>query len=310
MANIKSKIKRIGTNEKSRLRNVAVKSELKTHVRKVREAIAAGDKAAAEAALKSASIKLDKASSKGVIHENQAANRKSALAKQVAQALERRPSSLKAPPWRGLLLVPSTAAGCVGYYYWSAARSATCRTSRSTVNAGRPVASLDGVIGSCHQFDRSRQPVRIPVPQFAPGAIHLPRGDAEVPRGVHSPAARSAHLGQGAKLRRDSGDQRNRIGPRLQGVAHERQRLGAVTHHGGIRDRESCRVDARSVVLGDRTLVNPAVDVHHQLGTRRRNLRHVRPDRVHERPDRACAGGAVRHARIRPRQNPPGRCHA
>ncbi|BDZ60663.1 30S ribosomal protein S20 [Demequina sediminis] len=84
MANIKSKIKRIGTNEKSRLRNVAVKSELKTHVRKVREAIAAGDKPAAQTALSSASVKLDKAVSKGVIHKNQAANRKSALAKQVA----------------------------------------------------------------------------------------------------------------------------------------------------------------------------------------------------------------------------------
>lgn len=84
MANIKSKIKRIGTNEKARLRNVQVRSELKTHVRKVRTAIAAGDKTAAETALKNASVKLDKAASKGVIHENQAANRKSALAKQVA----------------------------------------------------------------------------------------------------------------------------------------------------------------------------------------------------------------------------------
>ncbi len=83
MANIKSKIKRIGTNEKSRLRNVAVKSELKTHIRKVREAIASGDKVVAETALKTASTKLDKAASKGVIHANQAANRKSALAKQV-----------------------------------------------------------------------------------------------------------------------------------------------------------------------------------------------------------------------------------
>ena len=84
MANIKSKIKRIGTNEKARQRNVAVKSQLKTHVRKVREAVAAGDKAAAQEALHAASVKLDKAASKGVIHKNQAANRKSALAKQVS----------------------------------------------------------------------------------------------------------------------------------------------------------------------------------------------------------------------------------
>ncbi|GAB3101383.1 MULTISPECIES: 30S ribosomal protein S20 [Isoptericola] len=83
MANIKSQIKRIKTNEKARLRNKAVKSELKTYVRKVREAVAAGDKEAATTALQAASRKLDKAVSKGVIHANQAANRKSAIAKQV-----------------------------------------------------------------------------------------------------------------------------------------------------------------------------------------------------------------------------------
>ena len=84
MANIKSQIKRIKTNELARVRNKAVKSELKTHVRRVREAVAAGDKDAAAAALTVASTKLDKAVSKGVIHENQSANRKSAIAKQVA----------------------------------------------------------------------------------------------------------------------------------------------------------------------------------------------------------------------------------
>ena len=83
MANIKSQIKRIRTNEKARLRNKSVKSELKTHVRRVREAVAGGDKEAATSALQTASKKLDKAVSKGVIHANQAANKKSALAKAV-----------------------------------------------------------------------------------------------------------------------------------------------------------------------------------------------------------------------------------
>ena len=83
MANIKSQIKRIKTNEKARLRNKAVKSELRTHVRRVREALAGGDKDAAAVALATASRKLDKAVSKGVIHRNQAANKKSALAKRV-----------------------------------------------------------------------------------------------------------------------------------------------------------------------------------------------------------------------------------
>ncbi|GEL96201.1 30S ribosomal protein S20 [Cellulomonas composti] len=83
MANIKSQIKRIKTNEKARLRNKSVKSELKTHVRRVREAVAGGDKEAAQTALRTASKKLDKAVSKGVIHANQAANKKSALSKSV-----------------------------------------------------------------------------------------------------------------------------------------------------------------------------------------------------------------------------------
>ena len=86
MANIKSQIKRITTNEKARLRNKSVKSELKTHIRRVREAVAGGDKEAASTALAAASRKLDKAVSKGVIHANQAANKKSAMA-QRANAL-------------------------------------------------------------------------------------------------------------------------------------------------------------------------------------------------------------------------------
>jgi small subunit ribosomal protein S20 len=81
VANIKSQIKRIKTNEKARLRNKSVKSSLKTAVRKFREAADAGDAAAATSALRTASRQLDKAASKGVIHANQAANRKSAMAK-------------------------------------------------------------------------------------------------------------------------------------------------------------------------------------------------------------------------------------
>ena len=83
MANIKSQIKRNRTNEKARLRNKAVKSEVKTLVRRVREAVTSGDKEAAEANLKVAARKLDKAVSKGVLHANQAAQRKSKLAKAV-----------------------------------------------------------------------------------------------------------------------------------------------------------------------------------------------------------------------------------
>ena len=83
MANIKSQLKRIKTNAKRTERNKAVKSELRTWVRKFREAAASGDKDAASDALKTASKKLDKAVSKGVIHQNQAANKKAAMAKRV-----------------------------------------------------------------------------------------------------------------------------------------------------------------------------------------------------------------------------------
>jgi small subunit ribosomal protein S20 len=84
VANIKSQIKRIATNEKARQRNAAVKSSLKTAVRRFREAAESGDAAAANEALQHASRQLDKAVSKGVIHQNQAANRKSAMAKKAA----------------------------------------------------------------------------------------------------------------------------------------------------------------------------------------------------------------------------------
>ena len=82
MANIKSQIKRIRTNEAARLRNKSVKSSLKTAIRSFRTAADSGDRETAVAALNHASRQLDKAVSKGVIHANQAANKKSAMAQQ------------------------------------------------------------------------------------------------------------------------------------------------------------------------------------------------------------------------------------
>jgi small subunit ribosomal protein S20 len=83
VANIKSQIKRIRTNEKARLRNKSVKSSLKTAIRSFREAAESGDRETAQVRLAAASRALDKAASKGVIHANQAANKKSAMAKRV-----------------------------------------------------------------------------------------------------------------------------------------------------------------------------------------------------------------------------------
>ncbi len=84
MANIKSQIKRIKTNETARQRNKATKSALRTSIRRFREAADAGDTAKATELAQVATRALDKAVSKGVIHKNQAANRKSAIASKAA----------------------------------------------------------------------------------------------------------------------------------------------------------------------------------------------------------------------------------
>lgn len=84
MANIKSQIKRNKQNEKRHERNKAVKTGLKSAVRKFREAAEAGDKEKAIELGREANRKLDKAVSKGVIHKNQAANRKSSISKKAA----------------------------------------------------------------------------------------------------------------------------------------------------------------------------------------------------------------------------------
>ncbi|MEI2716163.1 MAG: 30S ribosomal protein S20 [Candidatus Nanopelagicales bacterium] len=84
MANIKSQIKRNRTNDKAHERNKAVKSALKTSVRHFNEAVSAGDAAKAHELAQTVGRQLDKAASKGVIHKNQAANRKSAIFRQAA----------------------------------------------------------------------------------------------------------------------------------------------------------------------------------------------------------------------------------
>ncbi len=91
MANIKSQIKRNKTNEKRRQRNKAVKSEIKTRVKTALHAAETGDEAAGDQ-LRTAVKRLDKAAARGVIHSNQAANRKSALMRVTARsAATRRP---------------------------------------------------------------------------------------------------------------------------------------------------------------------------------------------------------------------------
>jgi len=86
VANIKSQIKRIKTNEKARLRNKSVSSSIKSAVRKFRESVSAGDAAKITTELRSASKALDIAVAKGVLHKNAAANKKSSMAKAAAKA--------------------------------------------------------------------------------------------------------------------------------------------------------------------------------------------------------------------------------
>jgi small subunit ribosomal protein S20 len=86
VANIKSQIKRIKTNEKARLRNKSVRSSIKTAVRKFRDAVTAGDAATISTELRDASKALDIAVAKGVLHKNTAANKKSSMAKAAVKA--------------------------------------------------------------------------------------------------------------------------------------------------------------------------------------------------------------------------------
>ena len=79
MANIKSAKKRILVIETKTMRNKAIKSKVKTMIKKVEAAIAANDKAAAEVALKVATSEISKAASKGVFHKNTAARKISRL---------------------------------------------------------------------------------------------------------------------------------------------------------------------------------------------------------------------------------------
>lgn len=83
MANIKSQKKRILTAEKARQRNKAVRSELKTAIKAVRTAVEVGQLEDAQVAANKASRLLDKAASKGIVHKNQAAQRKSGVQKLV-----------------------------------------------------------------------------------------------------------------------------------------------------------------------------------------------------------------------------------
>ena len=86
MANIKSQIKRIRTNEKAEARNKSARSAIKTAVRRFRDAVASGDSKAINTQLIAANKKLDEAVSSGVLHRNNAANKKSALAKAANKA--------------------------------------------------------------------------------------------------------------------------------------------------------------------------------------------------------------------------------
>ena len=86
MANIKSQIKRVKTNNKAQARNKSVSSSVKTAVRKFREAVAKGDAATTTTELRAASKALDVAVAKGVVHRNTAANKKSSMAKAAAKA--------------------------------------------------------------------------------------------------------------------------------------------------------------------------------------------------------------------------------
>ncbi len=87
MANIKSQMKRNRQNEKRRVHNKSLRTELKTRAKQAMEAAEQGDAAAAEAALRLAQKRIDMAAAKGVLHKNAAARRKARLTKRVRTLL-------------------------------------------------------------------------------------------------------------------------------------------------------------------------------------------------------------------------------
>jgi len=89
MANLKTAKQRIKTNERSRQRNIAVKSRIKSYTKAAEAAIESGDAAASAPAVKSAISEIDRAISKGVIHANTGARKKSALERQISAAAKK-----------------------------------------------------------------------------------------------------------------------------------------------------------------------------------------------------------------------------
>tara|TARA_B100000989_G_scaffold236433_1_gene183246 strand:- start:14208 stop:14519 length:312 start_codon:yes stop_codon:yes gene_type:complete len=83
LANIKSAIKRAKQNEKRRQHNASMRSEMRTYIKNVLKAVEAGNKAAAEAAYKLAQPYIDRMASKGIIHKNNAARKKSRLVRRI-----------------------------------------------------------------------------------------------------------------------------------------------------------------------------------------------------------------------------------
>ena len=179
MANIKSQIKRNKQNEKARQRNKAVKSSLKTSVRKFREAADAGDADKATQAMRAAYVKLDKAASKGVIHKNQAANRKSAIAKRVAAAQAGLTGcrSLRVPPARLRRRLSSLAARC------GPRRQATITVMRALQRVpGARALALDLGVRHRDRGVRPGQAVRRPAAELLADLVDLPRRHPELGR--------------------------------------------------------------------------------------------------------------------------------
>ena len=307
MANIKSQIKRNRQNAKATDRNKAVKSEFKTAIRKFREAADAGDKAQAETLMRDASKLVDKAASKGVIHANQAANKKSRMA---------------VSPGQGRLDPPPALAGTEkGAAHPAALFSAPewGRVSRSSVLAagathgdqhplegvlGVDRSGLDVGVGHRNSLDRRCKPRLRPVASQRPDVFHLPGGSSGHCRDRvgRRPARRRGDQGQLPERPPERrGDQHGRDAG-LTRVPQQPQSLSRPACNHLVGDVEALHLDPAAVVAPHGLLVEPTAGsvVADQLGAGTGEVAQLGTDRIDQDLDGRWVGVAAEAGELRP----------
>ena len=304
MANIKSQIKRNKQNEKARQRNKAVKSSLKTSVRKFREAADAGDAGEATLAMRAAVQQPGQGGQQG--RDPQEPGREP----QVRHRQARRGAAGLTSPLVpvGRCLSPLATCGDEGQ---RGQRDAPAGHDLADGHlkrvAGARALPLDLGVRLRHGGQRPRHPLRRPAAQLLPHLVDLPRRGADLGgQGRTGPAARgAAHPAeQPDSLGEPAGDQ-HRGHADGQRPAQQFQRLAEPPLDRPVGHREAARLGPAPVVPGHHGLVDHPGGVGGELPARRGDLPQVRPERVEQRPHAAVLDGPARLAELTPHEHHP-----